>query len=122
MAKMKQFTIDQIRDKEVVTVGHNRIITVKDDVFCGSLHGNEIIQIQLNQDDPLAAKVCVDNCGFLTVTTIRAMNDFLNYFGIRAKVSMSKGKMIVKHTAVNCVDYTIPDAQKNETFYCARTK
>lgn len=120
MAVMKKFSLDKIRENSSVTVGNNRTIAVNDGVFCGFLHGNEIFQVELDENDPHAALVCLDHCGYMTSTTIRAMNDFLEYFGLRAKASIKKGNLVVKHTAVNYHDYTIDDAPRNVTFHCAR--
>ncbi len=113
---MKKFTREQIIEKSNVTVGNNRTISVNKGVFCGFLHGHEIFQIKFDEHDPRAATVCLDTCGYETPTTRNAMHDFLDYFGIDARVSFAKGKIRIDYRAVNTIYYTIDNAPRVSTF------
>ena len=119
MAKMKTYSLEAIKEKSCVTVGHNRTISVNKGVFCCFLHGNEIAQFELT-DDPHAVKVCLDHLGYMTVTTRNAMKDFMNYFGVMGGVSFAKGKFAVRYRAVDCRYYDIEDAPRNVTFVAGR--
>lgn len=90
MAKMKKIPLEEIKKRHVpVKVGNNREIVWYDaaGIFSGFLHGFEIFQYA-----PADKKVCLDPCGFPTVTTRSAMGDFLEYFNIPGGVSFAKGK------------------------------
>lgn len=119
MAIMKKFSLDQIKEKSNVTVGHNRTISVNKGVFCCFLHGNEIAQFELT-DDPHAIKVCLDHQNWMTTTTRKAMEDFMNYFGVMGGVSFAKGKFSVRYRAVDSLYYDIEDAPQTVTFVAAR--
>lgn len=117
MAQMKDISLDEIRAKGNVTVGHNRTITyLGDNVFGCSLHGNEIAQFQ-TQDDPRAMKVCLDHCEWKGTTTRQAMQDFMGFFGVQGSVSFAKGKFSVRYRAVDCRYHDIDDAPRNVTFH-----
>ena len=116
MAKMKSYTLEQIKEKSCVTVGNNRTISVNEGVFCCFLHGHEIAQFEMT-DDPHAVKVSLDHCGWQTTTTRQAMKDFLEYFGVMGSVSFAKGKFSVRYRAVDCRYHEIDDAPRNVTFY-----
>lgn len=119
MAKMRTYTLDQIKEKSCVTVGNNRNISVNKGVFCCFLHGHEIAQFEMT-DDPHAVKVCLDHCGWQTTTTRSAMKDFMEYFGVMGGVSFAKGKFSVRYKAVDSCYYDIDDAPRNVTFIAMR--
>lgn len=119
MAKLKSYTLEQIKEKSNVTVGHNRTISVNKGVFCCFLHGNEIAQFEMT-DDPHAVKVCLDHQNWMTSTTRNAMEDFMNYFGVMGSVSFAKGKFGVRFKAVDSCYQDIEDAPRNVTFIAAR--
>lgn len=90
MALMKQIPLETIRESgKRLTVGNNRQIQwfAAAGIFSGFLHGFEVFQYAPDDD-----KVTLDPCGFPTVTTRRAMNDFLGYFNIPGSVSFAGGK------------------------------
>ena len=90
MAQMKQIPLEEIKRSLMrLKVGNNREIQWYhvQGIFSGFLHGFEIFQYS-----PADKKVCLDSCGFPTVTTRRAMGDFLEYFNIPGGVSFAKGK------------------------------
>lgn len=90
MAKMKKIPLEKIKeDGSRLTIGNNRQIQWFGScgMFSGFLYGFEIFQYS-----PADKKVCLDPCGFPTVTTRRAMGDFLEYFNIPGGVSFAKGK------------------------------
>ena len=119
MANMKFYTREQIKEKSTVTVGNNRTIAYqsKDNVFSCFLHGHEIAQFQPAEGDDRVMKVCLDHCGYMTTTTRNAMHDFMEYFGVDARVSFAKGNFSVKYTAADMRTYTETDAQSPFTFY-----
>lgn len=115
MAKMRDITLQEIREKGNVKVGNNRTIYTHDGVFCCALHGNEIAQFELT-DDPRAVKVSLDHRNYMTTTTRQAMADFLEFFGVQGSVSFAKSKFGVRYRAVDCHYYNIDDAPRNVTF------
>lgn len=115
MAQMKDISLDEIRAKGNVTVGHNRTIYTHKGVFCCALHGNEIAQFELT-DDPRAIKVCLDHRNWMTTTTRQAMNDFLAFFGVQGSVSFAKGKFFIRYQDMDGGYQDIKDAPRDVTF------
>jgi hypothetical protein len=83
-----------------VNVGHNLDIEprLRDDgfkVFDCYLHGSTVSRV-LPHGSSGGASVWLDDCGYLTATTIAAMNDFMRAFGIRGSASRAGGKLSVR--------------------------
>lgn len=92
MAQLKRVCLDKIRGAaKPVRVGHNRHIGAEDGIFIGYLHGHNIFEW-----DPSSGTVCLDPCGYATVTTNAAMKDFMRYFRIEGGVSFAKGRFSVR--------------------------
>jgi hypothetical protein len=102
MAKLiNRETIWTAPEGQAVTVGNNRTVTRKDGAgesyFECRLHGHPVAVIACKGASGVAY-VTLDSCGFLTVTTVSAMKDFLALFGISAGVSRAGGKLSVRYT------------------------
>lgn len=79
---------------DIVTVGHNRTIEPDDRFHC-RLHGNTVAIIAAKNASGIA-RVDLDVCGYLSNTTRNAINDFLDAFGINARVSIAGGFLSVR--------------------------
>jgi hypothetical protein len=85
-----------------VTVGNNRTVTrgagagTNESRFTCRLHGHPVAVITCKGASGVAY-VTLDSCGFLTVTTVSAMKDFLALFGISAGVSRAGGRLSVRY-------------------------
>jgi hypothetical protein len=79
-------------------VGNNRTVThvqcEHERQIIGSLHGHAIMWLALGdgEDKP---RVYLDTCGYLTTTTIAAMNDFLNAAQLQIRASRAGGSLSV---------------------------
>jgi hypothetical protein len=100
MAKLNHtelFTLDRAawhnRGGRII-VGNNRTLEYTaggDLVF--RLHGSVIAQMFIKNE---RRRVLLDTCGYLTTTTISAMNDFLNAIGSNCRASRAKGHFTVR--------------------------
>lgn len=89
---------------KLYTVGNNRIVKYQSRVFSGYLHGHEIIQYNAFED-----KLCVDDCGYPSSTTRKAINQFFDFFSIPARFSLAKGKCSLYYEGVETfADYGHP--------------
>lgn len=78
----------------MITCGNNRIVahTLTDDGarrITASLHGHTVFTLRERPDN--LATLDVDHCGYMTSTTIAAINDFLGAADIRARASRAGG-------------------------------
>lgn len=97
MAKLKN--IDRIwtaPEGEAVPVGNNRTVARRDGIgeafFECRLHGHPVAVVSCKGASGVAY-VTLDSCGYLTATTVAAMKDFLQLFGIAAGVSRAGGEL-----------------------------
>jgi|GEM_PF-5882348 len=71
-----------------VTVGNNRqVSTTKGTTSC-YLHGHEVVTLKRT---PKGGNITLDHCGYQTVTTRQAMNDFMGGLGVNGRVSFAGG-------------------------------
>lgn len=106
MAKMdlSEFNFDGTFDgNQIVTVGHNRQIrkcrgpvSNRLRIAC-YLHGHQIATFDRLSDTH--CEVMLSTCGYMTSTTRRAMNDFIDAMGIKGRVSFAGGTMTARHRA-----------------------
>ena len=109
MAKLKNIdTIWIAPSGTPVTVGNNRTITRSDynalsgadsvdlpPTFECRLHGHLILEIEMGGASGLA-HITLNDCGYLTATTIAAMSDFMGVFGISGRASRAGGKLSLR--------------------------
>lgn len=81
---------------ESLKVGHNRVVTKKGDTFACALHGHVVAWVVPLKEHPLC-RVTLDDCGYLTSTTISAMCDFMRLFGVAGKASRAGGVLSVRY-------------------------
>lgn len=78
----------------MITVGHNRMIARNmldgHPVFTCYLHGHPVARIKPHGASG-SATVTLDDCGYLTATTVKAMAEFMAAFGITGSVSRAGG-------------------------------
>lgn len=76
----------------LVTVGNNRQIRLAEHegrlMLTGYLHGSPVATFELVKG---GLEIFLNPCGYLTVTTRAAMQDFARAMGMRGGVSISKG-------------------------------
>lgn len=82
---------------EMVTVGNSRRIVRNGRegggiAFTCYLHGAPIVKI-VPHGGRGTATVKLNTCGYLTTTTVAAMKDFMDAFGIKAVASRAGGKL-----------------------------
>ena len=76
---------------ESVTIGHNRTVTRDvSGAFVCRLHGHPVATIEPKGTSGVVY-VRLDVCGYLTRTTIAAMGDFCDVFGVAAAASRAGG-------------------------------
>lgn len=94
MAKLKRLDdIWKLPAGQLVTVGNNRQIARDESgAFTCYLHGSPVARIKCEGASGIA-HVELDSCGFMTATTIAAMQDFLAAFGVSADVSRAGGRL-----------------------------
>ncbi len=100
MAKLKNIDgLFDLANGGAVTVGNNRIITrVNRAKFTGSLHGHPIFKIICDMSGESGdCRITLNTCGFMTVTTRAAMNDFCRAFGVSVGVSFAQGVFSARH-------------------------
>lgn len=95
MAKLRNLDkIFALAEGERVTIGNNRTVTREGHGFTGRLHGAPIVRIVPRADGK--ASLWLDDCGFRTVTTRAAMQDFAKAFGVQMGVSFAGGEFSVR--------------------------
>jgi hypothetical protein len=106
MAKINKAALNKaIQNHDTqVKVGHNRTVILLTDAFGETrivcrLHGHAIVTIR-RKPGSWQALVDLDTCGYLTTTTISAMNDFLKAFDIAATASCAGG-VLTARSSVN---------------------
>lgn len=82
-----------------VTIGHNRTVTQDEpNRFTCRLHGHPVARV-VNHSNAGTASVTLDSCGWLTTTTVAAMNDFMRAFGIHGSASRAGGVLSARYFA-----------------------
>ena len=101
MANLKtteHFDFANFAPDTVETIGNNRQVThlfspSGNQMITGRLHGHTVFTLRKMgiSGRPDLAFLCLDNCGYMTATTVSAVNDFLDAANINARVSRAKG-------------------------------
>lgn len=90
MANLKNLhKIPALADGERVTVGNNRTIERKGPSYVCRLHGNPSFTLRARASG--YADIFLDTCGWLTATTVQAMQDFAGALGVSLGVSRAGG-------------------------------
>jgi hypothetical protein len=90
MANLKNLhKIPALADGECVTVGNNRTIERKGPSYVCRLRGNPIFTLRARASGH--ADIFLDACGWLTATTVQAMQDFAGALGVSLGVSRAGG-------------------------------
>lgn len=86
-----------------VTVGHNRQIACNlidgHPVFTCYLHGSPVARIKPHGASG-SATVTLDDCGYPTATTVKAMAEFCQAFGVQCSVSRAGGELSARWRAL----------------------
>lgn len=96
MARLKNTDkIATLKAGECVTVGNNRIVHKDEYGFRCTIHGHPVAMFS-ELDASGIIRVTLRDCGYPTVTTRQAMQDFARAFGCTLSVSFAKGGFSIR--------------------------